>query len=316
MLSNLRKISLFILFISVLIGIYVFFISISKIVDDVSNKSYDSDFLSSTIKDDIDKEKWDDLITKLRSLCESYKSNVGVYFKDFKTNKTWEYNADRLFISASLIKLPIMISVLDKVERREISLDLELTITNKDRIGGSGSLKWAMEGTKIPLFDVIYRMITESDNTATRLLIDYFGIDYFKNAFRRMGLYYTNITIEGMDLTSGRVAKENYTTPREMAYLLEKIYRKEMISKEKSELMMDILKRTKERSRIRRGIPSSWEVGHKTGLLRKSCSDAGIIFSPSGDYLLVVLLDDVPTYSNGKNFISKIAKITSEYYRR
>ena len=312
MLLKLKRISIFVLVVFCFFAVYLFFSKTQKGHTNpvVSN----SEVLELSSKNEVDKEKWEDLTLKLRSLCESYKGNVGIYLKDLRTGRTWEYNSDRLFISASLIKLPIMISVLDKVEKGEVSFDFEFTITNKDRIGGSGSLKWAMEGTKISLFDVVYRMITDSDNTATKILIDHFGIDYFKNAFRRMGLYYTNITIEGMDLTSGRVAKENYTTPREIAYLLEKIYRKEMISKEKSELMLDILKRTKSKSRIRRGVPSSWEVGHKTGLLRRSCSDAGIIFSPKGDYLLVVLLDDVPTYSNGKNFIAKIAKLTSEFY--
>ncbi len=309
----LKKISVILFFISILIAVFLFYRSNQ---DELKNISQTTSLQSQQyLNKRMSYEKWQDLISKLRYLCESYKGYVGVYLKDLSTSMFWEYNADRLFLSASLIKLPIMIAVLDKVEKGEVSLDTELVITDRERVGGSGSLKWARSGTKITLFDVIYRMITESDNTATRLLMDYFGIEYFKNAFRRMGLHYTNITIEGMDLTSGRVRKENFTTPREMAYLLEKIYRGQMISKEKSQLMMDILKRTKERSRIRKGVPLSWEVGHKTGLLRKSCSDAAIVFSPAGDYILVVLLDDVPSYSNGKNFISKIAKITSEYYK-
>jgi beta-lactamase class A len=118
-----------------------------------------------------------------------------------------------------------------------------------------------------------------------------------------------------MNLTSGRVSKENYTTPREMGFLLEKIYRKEAVSKSMSNMMLDILKRNKSHSRIRKGVPISWEVGHKTGLLRKSCSDVGIVFSPKGDYILAILLDDVPSYRSGKEFIAKIAKTTSEFYR-
>lgn len=312
MLSKITKFSFVVLGVSLVIG-YTFFINETNAFQRFSSNSLLKKEIE--LKREINKHKWEELTSKLRYICDTYRGDVGVYLKDLLTGNVWEYNADRLFISASLIKLPIMIAVFEKVEKKEVSLDTELVITNKDRVGGSGSLKWAMEGTKIPLFDVIYKMITESDNTATRLIIDYFGIDYFKESFRKMGLHYTNITIEGMDLTSGRVAKENYTTPREMAYLLEKIYKKEMVSKEKSQLMIDILKRTKESSRIKRGVPSSWEVGHKTGLLRKSCSDAAIIFSPGGDYILVVLLDNVPTYSNGKSFISKIAKLTSEYYK-
>lgn len=310
--SKIKKISIIVLVVCGVV-VYLSFVSETKVIQ----KNLEKRLINKEdiLKKEINRHKWEELISRLRYLCDTYKGEVGVYLKDLSGGNVWEYNADRLFTSASLIKLPIMIAVFDKVEKKEVSLDTELVITSKDRVGGSGSLKWAMDGTRISLFEVVYRMITESDNTATKLLIDYFGIDYFKDSFRKMGLYYTNITIEGMDLTSGRVAKENYTTPREMAYLLEKIYKKEMVSKEKSQLMIDILKRTKESSRIKRGVPSNWEVGHKTGLLRKSCSDAAIIFSPGGDYILVVLLDNVPTYSNGKSFIAKIAKLTAEYYK-
>jgi len=263
----------------------------------------------------IDDYRWDELTDKLRILSDNYKAKVGIYLKDLKTKKTWEYNADRLFRSASLIKLPIMIAVMDAVERGKISLDTELVITNRERMDGSGSLKWARDGTRLSVLEIVYRMVTESDNTATRLLIDRFGVDYFKSYFKQIGLAYTNITLEGMDLTSGRVVKENYTTPREMGYLLEKIYNKEAVSKNMSEMMLDILKRNKSHSRIRKGVPLTWEVGHKTGLLRKSCSDVGIIFSPKGDYIIAVLLDDVVSYRSGKDFIAKIAKATSDFYR-
>lgn len=260
-------------------------------------------------------EKWEKITSKLRYMADNYDGEVAIYLKDLTYNKVWEYNADRLFISASLIKLPIMISVLDRVENGNLSLDDEFMITDKDRMDGSGSLKWAREGTRIGLLELIYKMITESDNTAAKLLIDYFGIDYFQHEFKKIGLAYTNITVEGMDLTSGRVLKENYTTAREMSYLLEKIYRKQMISKNMSELMLDILKQTKYRTRIKKGVPYSWEVGHKTGLLRRACSDVAIVFSPNGDYILSVLTQDNKNYRKAKKFITEVSKTVSEFYK-
>jgi len=310
---SLKRYSPFSLILLVLVTAYLLYsyfkddAQISKIIPQNKNPELVSYY--------IDDYRWDELTDKLRILSDNYKAKVGIYLKDLKTKKTWEYNADRLFRSASLIKLPIMIAVMDAVERGKISLDTELVITNRERMDGSGSLKWARDGTRLSVLEIVYRMVTESDNTATRLLIDRFGVDYFKSYFKQIGLAYTNITLEGMDLTSGRVVKENYTTPREMGYLLEKIYNKEAVSKNMSEMMLDILKRNKSHSRIRKGVPLTWEVGHKTGLLRKSCSDVGIIFSPKGDYIIAVLLDDVVSYRSGKDFIAKIAKATSDFYR-
>ncbi|PIS48050.1 MAG: hypothetical protein COT17_00155 [Elusimicrobia bacterium CG08_land_8_20_14_0_20_51_18] len=263
----------------------------------------------------VDAGQWNDLTSQLEEAARKYPGRVGIYLKDLSQNHEWTYRPDRIFPSASLIKVPIMASVMRKVEKDAINMDTELRLTHKDRRSGSGSLKWAREGTRLSLLEIIYRMITESDNTATQMLLDYFGMNYFEEEFRNLGLAYTNITQDGMSLTSGRVAKENYTTAREMGYLLEKIYAGELISRKASETMLDILKRNKSRGRLRKGLPLGWEMGHKTGLLRTACHDAGIVFSPRGDYLIVVLTSKGPDYRSAKNFISKIAKITAAYYK-
>jgi len=145
-----------------------------------------------------------------------------------------------------------MAAVFEKIKAGQLSLDTQIRLTRRDRVGGSGSLKWVRDGTSLSVMEIIFKMITESDNTATRMLIDTVGMDYLSGAFKSLGLAATNITQEGMSLTSGRVARENYTTPREMASLLERIYAGELVSKDSSEFMLDVLKHTKSRSRLRK----------------------------------------------------------------
>lgn len=301
-------------FVFILFFIMIYFIYSNINIKDKTNNNL-SILKEIEIKSYFDESRWDDFSEKLRMLSDNYKAKVGIYIKDLKTSRTWEYNADRLFRSASLIKLPIMLAVFSLVKENKLSLETEFVLTSSDRMDGSGSIKWAQEGTRFTVLELTYRMITDSDNTATKILLNNIGIDYFKSYFKQIGLSYTNITEEGMDLTSGRVSKENFTTPREMGYLLERIYKKDIVSKDMCEMMLDILKRNKSHSRIRKGTPFTWQVGHKTGLLRKSCSDVGIVFSPNGDYIICVLLDDVPSYRSGKEFIAKIAKTVSEFYR-
>jgi len=259
--------------------------------------------------------EWQGMVAGLETAAAVWRANTGIYLKDLHTGRTWNYNADRLFPSASLVKVPIMAAVCDKIKGGSITLATQIRLTRAGRVGGSGSLKWVRDGTSLSVLEIIYKMITESDNTATRMLIDYVGMTYLETAFTKLGLAHTNITPEGMSLTSGRIARDNYTTAREMAGLLERIYAGELIDRVSSEFMLDVLKHNKSRSRLRKGLPLGWEIGHKTGLLRKSCHDAGIVFSPRGDYVIVVLTSEVPDYSSAKKFIAKVAGLTYKYYK-
>jgi len=267
------------------------------------------------VENPLNDAEWQGMAASLDTLARGYRGRVGIYIKDLNSGKVWEYNPDRLFTAASLIKLPIMVSICEKIKSGGLSLDTQLKLTTHDRAGGSGSLKWVRTGTSLSVMEIIYKMITESDNTATKMLLDYAGFDYFQRTFTSLGLVQTTIHPEGMSLVSGHVAKENYTTAREMAGLMEKIYRGELVDKTASEFMLEVLKHNKSTSRLRKGLPLGWELGHKTGLLRHSCHDVGVVFSPRGDYVIAVLTGDVPDYSSAKEFITRVAAQTYRCYR-
>ncbi|HNW45147.1 MAG TPA: class A beta-lactamase-related serine hydrolase [Elusimicrobiales bacterium] len=271
--------------------------------------------LKKQVESPINDQEWQSMVTGLEAAAAAWRGNSGIYFRDLNTGREWDYNADRLFPSASLIKVPIMAAVMEKVRLGAITLNTQIKLTRAGRVGGSGSLKWVRDGTSLSVMEIIYKMITESDNTATRMLIDYVGMNYLQTEFRNLGLVHTNICPEGMSLVSGRIEKDNYTTAREMAGMLERIYAGELIDRESSEFMLDVLKHNKSRTRLRKGLPMGWEIGHKTGLLRKCCHDAGIVFSPRGDYVIVVMTSEVPDYTSAKNFIARVASLTYKYYK-
>jgi beta-lactamase class A len=258
---------------------------------------------------------WDKMVSALDALSSRFPGRVSIYLKDLRSGQTWMHNPDDLFPAASLIKVPILIATFYRLRDGGLSLDEKLTITRRNRMGGSGSLKWRPDGTQLTLRDALTHMINESDNTATKMVLERIGIGYVQQQFPRMGLLYTGIYEEGMSLKGGRVAHENYTTAREMEMLLEKIYRGEAVDKASSDVMMDILKKPKSvASRLQKGMPSGWEIAHKTGLLRQACHDSAIFFTPNGDYAITVLTGQNASYSQAKDFITKIAHITFENY--
>jgi beta-lactamase class A len=260
-------------------------------------------------------ENWETMTQDLSRLASRHRGRVAIFLKDLRTGRTWTYHPDDLFPAASLIKVPIMICAFRKIHDGRLALSQTMTLRRHHRVGGSGSLKWQRDGSKFTVRELLQRMISESDNTATAMMIEAVGMGFLQQEFPKIGLLYTGIYPEGMSIKGGRVAHENYTTAREMTMLMDKIYHGEFLDKHSSALMLDILKHKKAvASRLAKGLPRGWEIAHKTGLLRQACHDTAIIFSPEGDYAITVLTGQNPDYRSAKDFISRLARVTFRHY--
>ena len=286
-------------------------------VDVVENASKQPSAEILAVKGADPKEKaWEKMTDELEHLAAGHRGRVAIYLQDLKTNKTWTFHPDDLFPSASLIKVPVMACVFSKIHDGGLSLNDTLTLRKRNRVGGSGTLKWRNEGSRFTVRELLGHMISESDNTATAMLIEAMGIGYVQQQFPKMGLFYTELYPEGMSLNGGRVAHENYTTAREMTMLMQKIYNGELVDRDSSELMLDILKHKKPTaSRLAKGLPAGWSIAHKTGLLRQACHDSAVIMAPTGDYALTVLTGQNTSYRVAKDFITRLGRITFRHYR-
>lgn len=265
--------------------------------------------------------RFEKMTEELRQVSQRYSARtsaqVAIHIKDLTGGYEWAHHSDDLFPAASLIKIPIMIGVMEKINRGELSLNSRLKLSRRNRMGGSGRIKWRKDGTRFTVRSLLTKLIHNSDNTAMRILLNEVGMAYMQNQFPRMGLVYTELYPDGLSLQSGRVRYENYTTAREMNFLFEKIYRGEMVTQFASELMLEILKgRKPRRTRLAKKLPAGWKVAHKTGLLRRACHDSGVIFTPDGDYAITVLTGRNRSYREAKRFITEIGAVSFKYYKR
>jgi len=250
----------------------------------------------------------------LSDVVNHYDGAVGIYIKDLQSGRTFEHNSDDAFISASLIKLPIMIATFQSIWEGQMSLSNKLALKRQLRRDGSGSLKYAHTGVSYPMSHLIYAMMTRSDNTATAMIIDKLGYDYLNKRFREMGLQATRIHPSGMSLASRlNPSKDNYTTPREMGLLLEKLYRHQMVNDGLCDLMLEIMKGADSRSRLAEHLPAQWKFARKTGLLRRNCHDVGIVYTPQGDFVICVLTSQNKNYRRAKGFIASIGRTAYNY---
>ncbi len=247
------------------------------------------------------------LMIELERRASKFHGEAGIYIKDLKTSQVISIQPSKLFPSASLVKVPIMAACYQAQQEGRLNLDDKLTLLRHQKIRSCSHLYFARSGSRFTIRDLIERMITESDNTATNMLTDHLGFAYLNQKFVEFGLRNTDLRRGVMDLQWRAAGIENYTTPEDMAFILEKIYRGELVSDQASGEMMGVLKRQKVNDRIPRWLPDDVVIAHKTGLLRDTVSDCGIVFTQKGDFIICVLTSEINNFKLAKRFIGRIA---------
>lgn len=253
------------------------------------------------------KQEWLNLKNNLGNKVMSFNGTVAVVIKDLNNNWEIAFNKDKLIPSASLVKIPIMLSCFEAAQEGKISLNDALKPGSYDKLTASVF-------TPEELFEP---MITRSDNAAANALIDYLGFDTLNDYFKKMGLKNTNISRKMLDFKERKEGVENYTNAQDMAYLLEELYRNNFLSPQVSEKCLALLGGQKINDRIPKKLPKDGVfVAHKTGLERHVCHDVGIVFTNKGDFIICVLVKHENKFAKpAKKLISDIALTTFNYYQ-
>ena len=262
------------------------------------------------------KAAWDNLKKEIEGRIADFRGNIGIVIKDL--NEGWEidFNKGALFPSASLVKVPILLSYFYAQQEGKVRTSDLVSLKSYEKVPGSKVLGDSSVGSIFSVEELFEPMIAKSDNTATNILIDLLGFEAFNDYFIRLGLRNTNLVRRMMDFEERKEGRENYTTAEDMAYLLEILYRRSFLDKNTSEKCLGFLKQQKIKDRIPRKLPEGVTVAHKTGLENYICHDAGIVFTQKGDFLICVLTKHQDKFAApAKRFISDIALITYNYYQ-
>jgi beta-lactamase class A len=259
---------------------------------------------------------WGELKDSLSNKARLFHGEAGIIIEDLNTGWEFSLNKDKLFPSASIVKIPIMAACFQAVCEGRLNLNDEMVLSPYHKTSGSGMLKSAATGTSFAVEKLIDIMITHSDNTAANMLIEKLGFDYLNAYFKRSGLRHTNLSRKMMDFQDRKYGVENYTSASDISNLLEKFYRRKFINRQISEKCLGLLLRQKVNDRIPKKLPDDCPVAHKTGLERNICHDAGIVFTQQGDFLICVLTKSRSGTKQVKEFISNLALAIYRTYRQ
>lgn len=235
------------------------------------------------------KASWAVLKDKIEGDVRGFNGEVAFVIKDLDTGTELRLNQERLFPSASLVKVPVMAACFLAESEGHIRFDEKIKLKKSDKVSGSGLLKDEPAGKDYTIERLIELMVAESDNTAANMLTGRLGMRYLNGCFKKMGLKGTNLSRVMMDFDSRKAGIENYTSARDISYLLENICRGRFISKDVSKKCLTILAMQKVNDRIPKKLPPGTVVAHKTGLENGICHDAGIAYTGRSSFLICVL---------------------------
>lgn len=263
---------------------------------------------------------FDNLEERIVRLIDSEKGEFAVAYKNLNTGETILINENEEFHAASTMKTPVMIEVYKKDTEGVISLDDSILIKNEFRSIYDGTVfklssfddsdkkSYEKIGSYLTLRELVYDMITISSNFATNLVIDYIGSKEINNTMRSLGAKNINVLRGVEDIKAFDKGMNNTTTALDLLFIYEKLARGEIISLEKSEEMVDILKNQKYDDIIPKYLPKSVKVAHKDGWIDGVRHDSGIIYTSNNQkYVLVLLSKNLEDDIKGADMLAKLS---------
>ncbi|HSC37055.1 MAG TPA: serine hydrolase [Chitinophagaceae bacterium] len=230
------------------------------------------------------------LESRLRALADSFHGVAGMYVLNLKTGREAAINADTIFPTASIVKVPILVGIFDKIRQGDYKYRQPLVYRDSMSRKGSGLMQFFKDSAKTDLRTAITLMITHSDNAAAVWCERLAGGGAVINAWLDAhGFHDTRVNAR----TPGRDQNRQLygwgqTTPREMARLATMIRNEEAVSPEASQTMYRIMTHTFWDEYALFSLPPYVQAASKQGMVDDSRSEIVLVNAPHGDYVFYV----------------------------
>lgn len=225
----------------------------------------------------------------VEELLSHWSGDISVYFKDLSDNQSFSIN-NHQFYPCCMIKVPSLITLYNAIG--------EGRLQKTDQVA-----HW------------IDLMIRISDNTSYNNLMIRLGGGDGVAGVNEVTETAHNIGMLDTQDKHGLIPGENYftvgggnrSTPVDIGIALEKIYRHEVSTDELCDEMLDLLKSCDDKDELGKGLPEGTVFANKTGCADTIYHDGGIVYGPTGDYILVC-------FSNGANYVPMMTALSEYVY--
>lgn len=207
--------------------------------------------------------------------------NVSIYFEYLPTGANIAINKDAEFYPASLLKVPVAMAVVRKIERGEWKWSNDLVLMSTDKDDKFGTLYKKPSNSLHTIEELVERSLSDSDNTAHFMLVRNLEIDEMKDVYDHMGM-------KGFLDTEGSLSAKRY------ALIFRALYSSSYINEENSQKILSYLSQSPFDDYLQRGLPKDTLFSHKIGVDtdKKIHLDSGIVYLKNRSYLLTVMTKD------------------------
>lgn len=260
---------------------------------------------------------------KLEQMVTGFKGDVGVYVYDLKKNKSVDIQADSVFPTASIVKVPILIGIMDKIQKKELSYHQKLVYKDSLLYEGEDILGSFKDGETIELSKVMMLMLTTSDNTASLWLQKLAGTGLEINKkLTQLGFKQTRVNSR----TPGREKdREKYgwgqSTPKELVQLFQLMLKGELLGKTSDDLMIRRLGRNYWDEEALSEIPAGIFTASKNGAVNASRSELVYVNNLANPYIFCIMTNnnsDKSWESDNEAWVltRNISKLLWQYYNK
>ncbi len=259
------------------------------------------------------------------SLADAHRGVVGYSITNLETGEHLERRGDETFPTASLIKVPVLVTLFDLADKKQLSLDDPVVLTDIDKVGGSGELQFLRTPLTLRLWDIAWLMSTLSDNTGTNLVLDRIKIRRVWQKMEALGLPHTKVH-SGSMTRLGSIAPDSsakyglgVTTPNEMAQLFALMAQGKAVSPVADSTMLWILRHNQDNSKLAR-FTYNVRLSHKTGDVDQARTDCGVFYLPARVAICVLTKENADRRywdeSEGNAVIARIGEAVVKAWKR
>lgn len=264
---------------------------------------------------------WKKLETRVEEIASRLDGVMGVAILDLTDGRILLRNADRVFPTASSIKIAVLLELYRQDQQASQGAQGKAKLNDiypfdpKDLVEDSQIMAGLTSGiTQVTNRDLAQFMVAVSDNAATNVLIDRVGMQSVNATLRSLGLTKTMLRRKMIDIAAARRGDENVATPQEMVQLLEMIYKGKVLNQELTGELIKQLKTLKKDSYLSYKLPEVVELADKPGSLEAVRTDSGIVFAKNRPFVISVMTNYDRDDKAAGRAISEVALEAYRYF--